>query len=160
MLTKKFSFFVAGHPVAKGSLKAFINRKNGRPILTHTNAAEQKAWASAIAFAAQKEGLKPAQGCAISLRLAFRMKRPKAHHNTKGEIRESMLNAQHASKPDIDKLIRMVMDSLTGIAYMDDSQVTCIEAEKTYADTECLKASANAFSHLGTGALITICQPR
>ena len=34
--------------------------------------------------------------------------------------------------PDLDKLIRAVLDGLTAIAYVDDGQVVSIVAEKAY----------------------------
>jgi len=36
--------------------------------------------------------------------------------------------------PDLDKLIRAVLDGLTAIAYKDDAQVTEIRAVKIYGD--------------------------
>ena len=39
-------------------------------------------------------------------------------------------------KPDLDKLIRAVLDGLTGVAYVDDSQVILIQATKTYGINE------------------------
>jgi Holliday junction resolvase RusA-like endonuclease len=36
--------------------------------------------------------------------------------------------------PDLDKLIRAVLDGLTAIAYRDDGQVTSITASKTYGE--------------------------
>jgi Holliday junction resolvase RusA-like endonuclease len=39
-------------------------------------------------------------------------------------------------KPDIDKLLRATLDALTGIAYEDDGQVTCISANKYYGAPE------------------------
>lgn len=38
----------------------------------------------------------------------------------------------HVKKPDLDKLVRAVLDALTGIGYEDDSQVTMIDAIKEY----------------------------
>ena len=35
-------------------------------------------------------------------------------------------------KPDVDKLSRAILDSLTGIAYEDDSQVVKLTAQKVY----------------------------
>jgi len=35
-------------------------------------------------------------------------------------------------KPDLDKLIRLVLDALTGVAFQDDAQVCRVEAQKRY----------------------------
>ena len=37
-------------------------------------------------------------------------------------------------KPDIDNIIKAVLDALNGIAYKDDTQVVQVMAQKKYAD--------------------------
>ena len=44
-----------------------------------------------------------------------------------GEVRPT-------KKPDIDNILKAVLDSLNGIAYIDDSQVVALSAEKYYAE--------------------------
>jgi crossover junction endodeoxyribonuclease RusA len=39
-----------------------------------------------------------------------------------------------AVMPDLDKLIRAVGDSLSGLVYVDDSRIVSISAQKRYAD--------------------------
>jgi len=39
----------------------------------------------------------------------------------------------HTSKPDIDNLIKSVLDGLNGVAFIDDAQVASIQARKQYA---------------------------
>ena len=39
-------------------------------------------------------------------------------------------------KPDVDKLCRAVLDSLTGVGYEDDAQVVRVTAEKQYGSPE------------------------
>lgn len=38
-------------------------------------------------------------------------------------------------KPDIDNILKVVLDGLNGIAYEDDKQVTMTQCKKVYADT-------------------------
>ena len=52
----------------------------------------------------------------------FRYERPK-----------SVKRAVPTVPPDLDKQIRSILDALTGVAYVDDSQVTHIIASKSYA---------------------------
>lgn len=40
----------------------------------------------------------------------------------------------HTSRPDIDNLQKGVMDSLNGIAYVDDAQVCYLSVKKQYAE--------------------------
>ena len=60
------------------------------------------------------------------------MPRPKAHLRANGDVKEAAQTLIHTKKPDIDKLVRLVLDALTGIAYVDDSQVVLLYAEKSY----------------------------
>ena len=41
-------------------------------------------------------------------------------------------------KPDIDNIAKIVLDSLNGLAYEDDTQVVKLEIEKQLGEEECL----------------------
>lgn len=65
------------------------------------------------------------------------MQRPKHHMQLRGGKyvpKPKYIDTMPAMMPDIDKLVRAVMDSLTGIAYRDDAQVIILTASKVYAD--------------------------
>ena len=42
-------------------------------------------------------------------------------------------------KPDIDNIVKIVLDSLNGVAYIDDSQVVALLVEKHYAEKPCVE---------------------
>ena len=44
-------------------------------------------------------------------------------------------------KPDIDNIIKIVLDALNKMAFRDDSQVTKIEVEKIYGPVEKIKVN-------------------
>lgn len=44
-----------------------------------------------------------------------------------------------AKKPDIDNIIKAVLDGLNGTAYADDKQVVSLYTEKRYAESEYLR---------------------
>ncbi len=71
---------------------------------------------------------------AISLSLTFYMPRPKNHYRT-GRYKHKLKGKSpvyHLNKPDIDNLIKFVLDSGNGILWKDDSQIFQIEALKKY----------------------------
>ena len=107
-------FFVAGKPVPQGSMKVF----NGRPI--HQNAVGLATWRADIARTARIAGCQP-KSAPVWIYLVFNMQAPK-----------SVSRAMPTVKPDLDKLIRGVLDGLTSVAYEDDSQVVRITAAKVY----------------------------
>lgn len=111
-------FFVRGRPVPQGSLK-FIQ---GRPI--HVRAQDLALWRADIARNAQVNGYTPVSG-AVRVSAMFVMKQPK-----------SVTRVYPHVKPDLDKLIRAVLDGLTGVAYEDDCQVVVIESSKCYGPHE------------------------
>ncbi len=63
--------------------------------------------------------------------VTFLFARPPSQWNRSGALKASSPD-QHVYKPDTDKLVRAVLDSLTEIAYRDDSQVVRVEASKAW----------------------------
>jgi crossover junction endodeoxyribonuclease RusA len=112
------SFFVKGRPVPQGSLK-FIH---GRPI--HARATDLAVWRADIARNAELSGYRPVDG-AVKVSCEFIYIKPKTSSRSMPWV-----------KPDLDKLIRAVLDGLTGVAYVDDAQVTLISASKSYGSVE------------------------
>ncbi len=111
-------FTVYGWPQPQGSTRAFIPKDWKRPIITTTNP-KLKPWRqelaqTALATMIESGAAKAARGAAVSMRLAFYFDAPKS-------AKKSAL--WKITKPDLDKLLRAVLDGLTGIAYQDDAQV-------------------------------------
>ena len=110
------NFFVDGLPVPQGSMKVI----HGRVI--HNKGSELAAWRSAIALTARKHGVRPISD-PVTIDLKFCMPKPR-----------TVKREYPSVAPDLDKLIRAVLDGLTAIAYIDDGQVVKIRAEKAYGD--------------------------
>ena len=76
---------------------------------------------------------------AVMLFATFIMPRPKSHYGTgrnSGKLKPSApIRYQHTVKPDIDNLLKFVLDALNGIAYVDDKQVAFCSAKKRYTDS-------------------------
>jgi len=115
----KNSFFVKGRPVPQGSMK-FI-----RPgVMIHSRSQDLALWRADVARNAELFGFKPIAS-AVKVELDFVMARPKSTKRIFPSV-----------KPDLDKLIRAVLDGLTGVAYEDDSQVILIQSSKTYGEKQ------------------------
>lgn len=106
-------FVVVGQPVPQGSKKAFV--MNGRAVMVDDNKKGLKTWRKLVnrKAAVAVRGMRPADKAdALALSLDFRLERGKS------------VKRQHATvAPDLDKLTRAVKDALTGVVYVDDSQV-------------------------------------
>lgn len=117
-----------GKPQPKGSVSAFYNKALHRMQRFDSNRGG-KAWREQVkeAFVAAtgwEEGAPPAndRDVAIAMHVVFWLPKPK-----KPKYREAL------AKPDLDKLLRGVLDALLGLAYVDDAQVKSITTFKTYA---------------------------
>jgi len=110
-------FEVQGIPRPQGSMRAF----NGH--IVHNKSAELMAWRAWIAECARKAGCTPIDS-PIEISMTFRVAKPKSIKRTFPTV-----------APDLDKYIRAVLDSLSKVAYIDDSQVISIIAQKLYSDT-------------------------
>lgn len=126
------TFFVPGVPVPKGSARAFMRRGMAHPVVVQDNAEKQKPWASLISLKAEAAGCRP-ETCGVRLGLTFSMPRPKAHYRASGELKPTAPYTV-TKKPDLDKLVRLVLDALSGVAYADDCQVVRVAASKRYAE--------------------------
>jgi len=67
----------------------------------------------------------------VEMHFVFVRQMPKAWSRKK---REEMNGMPCETKPDVDNLVKAVMDGLNGIAYEDDSQVVRITARKEWGE--------------------------
>jgi len=90
--------------------------------LIHSNP-ELMTWREAVAWEARREfGKQELLAGALALRVTFHMPVPKT---VKREL-------PHVA-PDLDKLCRSIGDSLEGVIFANDGQITNIQAVKFYA---------------------------
>lgn len=72
---------------------------------------------------------------AIMLEVSFYSARPKSHYKTgknAGLLREDA-PVMNAHKPDIDNLLKFIMDAMNGVFYKDDGQIVTIIVNKFYS---------------------------
>lgn len=121
---------VVGIPQPQGSKTAFV--RNGRAVLTEgrtPNSREAfKSWRDGVTVAARNWQTlhgQPAADEPVEVRITFRLPRPKSAPKRR---------IWPDRKPDLDKLIRSVLDALThGGVLFDDSRVVAIHARKVFA---------------------------
>ena len=120
------TFTVYGVPQPQGSARAFMPKGFQRPVITGDNE-KNKPWrqeiaGTALAAMAEEKLILIARPAAVYFAVAFYFDRPKS----------TKRDALKTTKPDLDKLVRSCLDSLTGIVMDDDSQVTRVIASKAY----------------------------
>ena len=121
------SFTVHGEPIPQGSMRAFVIKGLNRAVITSANK-RTKPWRQEVAgaaLAAMDKDLLDCAGKNVPFRLVvtFRFQKPKS-------VKKTVL--EKVTKPDTDKLIRSILDALTGIVWTDDSQVVEILARKQF----------------------------
>ncbi len=128
------TFFVPGIPKTKGSTRSFYNPK-AKKIVTMGACKQEKSWEGIVSFYAGQAGVALSEH-PIQIWLSFRFARPKCHFNKKGLKLDAPEKPTGRKIGDIDKLERAILDSLTGIAYYDDSQVWAVSKSKQWIDEE------------------------
>jgi Holliday junction resolvase RusA-like endonuclease len=139
------SFFVPGIPKTAGSKRGFvlrrkggeiIRRPNGAPVVVITDDAGKpgKEWKQQVALFARQAFTQPPLAIPLEVSFTFFRTRPKAHFNSKGEVKDWALQEWPGTKPDVLKLTRSAEDALTGICWVDDAQICREILTKTYSD--------------------------
>lgn len=71
----------------------------------------------------------------VSVKIVAQFKIPKtATKKDRALIEEGKLSP--TKKPDIDNIVKIILDALNKMAFKDDNQITKIEVEKTYGEVE------------------------
>lgn len=121
------AFTVLGAPVAQGSMKAFVPKGWSRPIITGDNGPAIRSWRQAVVDAVVPllGGAQPIAGVGVEVEAVFFVPRAKSAPRS---------DTVPAKKPDVDKLLRALLDALTvaGV-WRDDAVVVAARARKAYA---------------------------
>lgn len=127
-----------GYPMARGGRNADGSYRKGSVIVNITSDnANLKKWRTAVANAARRKWDTRAaiEGESLRVEVCFFLKRPENHWRSGryAHLLKEDAPAAPLTFPDVDKLLRAILDSLTGIVYRDDSLVTSAPPEKRYA---------------------------
>jgi len=117
---RQVTFHVRGLPIAQGSMRAFVIK--GKPVVT-ANSKGLPAWRQAVNHEAQRVAAGLMTG-PIAVELTFLMPKPKSAPKKKRIFA--------TKRPDLDKLVRSVLDAITHVLIADDSQVVELHAHKDY----------------------------
>lgn len=137
-----FALFVPGRPVPQGSKSGFVNKKSGRVMIVDKDV-RLPAWRMKVT--AHARDLTQHHTTAllfpltepVGIKIDFVLNRPKGHYGTGKFADRVRPNAPRhpATMPDIDKLLRAILDALTDAqVWRDDGQVVWVQTAKHYAD--------------------------
>ena len=128
--------FVPGVPKPKGSWRAITSATTGKAFLV-PNDKKSKPWEHVVRYDAMHAWTRPLLQGPTHVGCFFHMPRPKKHYRTGKHAKDLRDDAPvwHINTPDADKLLRCVLDALTGVVIRDDSIIASIQTGKTYQDT-------------------------
>ena len=133
------SFFVSGDPSPKGSKTAVV--RGGRAVLLDGRRGPARAkyarWRDSVAMYAQiamrvvgaTAGVYAPLDGALGIEVVFYLSRPK------NETKAQRARTWHTVRPDADKLLRAVLDPLSGVVITDDARIALVRVTKRYART-------------------------
>lgn len=123
-------FTAEGTPRAQGS-KTQGMTKDGRPYMRESNARLLTPWRKAVRAAAKQAmgGSEPRTGPVVCV-ISFYLLRPKSHP----VLSQTWPTAKNVG--DVDKMLRAVLDAMTGVVFVDDSQVVQETSRKLWADRD------------------------
>lgn len=133
------SFYVPMEGVPKGSKRAVYVKNLGRSLLLDNNSEPLRSYESTISSYAQDHFPSPVEGPVVVDVSFVRAKKKSAPKSYRPYVTTS---------PDVDKMLRSVLDGLQGFAYLNDSQVVRATGEK-------LTPFGEHFTHPGTYLTIT-----
>lgn len=134
---------VLGVPAPKGSGRAMLIGGIARHVPSGSSANQRalRAWDNAVKAACQAQIDRSVftafpEETPLRVSIAFRFTRPNAHYGTGRNADRLKAGAplRPTGKPDVDKLARSTLDSLTGLAFYDDSRIVELTVSKVYAD--------------------------
>jgi len=138
MAVERLRYWVAGEPIPQGSKRAWYDDKHKRVHMTEDAGVRHTTWrwelATAARLAMNAAGLTEPYWQPVYISLNFASHRPSSHYGTGRNAQTLKPSAPDfpAKVPDIDKLTRAVLDSMTSIVWVDDAQVVRLHATKGF----------------------------
>lgn len=132
---KQLHFVWYGKPQHKGSIRSFHHKTTGAIVSMSTNKKlkpYQKSLGQCAALEMQERNVSLVISDPVSIIADFVFTGPKKMPKDRRGM---------TVKPDLDKLLRALKDSLTGVVYKDDAQVTEVSMKKEYGLVEHVKVS-------------------
>lgn len=124
-------FRAYGIPQSQGSMKAFLLKGGKFPIVTHQKSPALRAWREVVALAVPKGELLDGP---LAATMQFHMPIPKSRPRVLMTEKQQHEWALPGKRPDLDKMVRAILDALTGVVMHDDSQICTLIASKAYGE--------------------------
>lgn len=135
---KTVEFIIPGQPRGKGRPRV-VTRNGFSKAYTPKETASYENLVR-VEYELQTERYKFSDGTFLSMRIDAYYPIPKSASKKRRALMVSG-ELRPIKKPDSDNVIKIIADSLNGIAYRDDTQIVTCECYKYYADDPCVKVT-------------------
>ena len=124
------AFRVKGKPVTQGSKWS----PKGSHAVIDQSGDRLESWRQNVGECGSIAWRSPPVKGRVSLHVVFKFQRPQSHMGTgrNATMVKDSAPKYHIQAPDTDKLLRAVMDALTGVIFEDDRQVDDIHGSKQW----------------------------
>ena len=134
-----YEFEVPGKIIGKGRPR--INSYTGS-VYTPTRTKDYETLVEQY-FMLKYPRFKPFEG-RVQVEISAFFEIPKSAKNADKELMlDNKINP--TKKPDIDNIVKIVLDAMNGIAFYDDTQITKLYVEKLYSTTETVKVKISEY---------------
>jgi len=134
-----YEFEVPGKIVGKGRPR--LNTYTGS-VYTPTNTKDYETLVEQY-FLLKYPRFKPFEG-RVQVDISAFFEVPKSAKKSEKELMlENKINP--TKKPDIDNIVKIILDAMNGIAFKDDIQITKLSVEKTYSEKESIKVKISEY---------------
>lgn len=116
-----------GRAVVRGNRAFVVSAFKGHPVLEFKAAVR-----NAVFDEFARSGAAPFNWATLTVDCV--VARPRSHLKANGSVRASA--QPFPTKPDVDNVLKAVMDALNGVAYPDDARLTAVSATCRYSDDQ------------------------
>lgn len=127
MASETVAFRVPGQPIGKGRPRF----GRGRAYTPATTAKAERDAAAIASDAMMDAGLDPFAG-PVSVVIVARYRIPPSW--TKAKQAAARSHEIQPGKPDLDNVVKLILDACNAVCFEDDAQVVMLEAIKTFSD--------------------------
>lgn len=132
VISKTVEFIIPGAAVPKARPRARIARIGGRDVPRMYEPEKSVRYEGSVGWTYRQECKDPPATTPVGVTVLSFHSIPKSWSKRRKQNVECQQIAVE-KKPDLDNIVKSILDGLNGVAFADDKQVWCLSAQKRYS---------------------------